>query len=90
MNKKTSIFQEARLSTSGGQERNISSCIVLYIIFFHFPSLFLTFFLNLVFRAGGSSTREGPGYATGLYMKQLNDAKLWIKDFSLSIFQKLR
>ena len=56
----------ASLSLPGGQDKNISS------IFPHFPegSLifpqnFFIFFLILVFRVGGSPTREGPGYATG-------------------------
>ena len=55
----------ASLSLPGGQDRMISS------IFPHFPvasliflQFFFIFFLILVFRVGGSPTREGPGYAT--------------------------
>ena len=55
----------ASLSLPGGQDRMISS------IFPHFPvasliflQFFFIFFFILVFRVGGSPTREGPGYAT--------------------------
>ena len=49
--------------TTGGQERNIYSFII--IIFSIFLTFFLIFFLNLV-RVGGlpNAHREGHGYAT--------------------------
>ena len=58
-----------RLSTSGmsgGQERNISSVFLVFLLFPPiFPQFLFIFFLNLNFRVGGSPTRECPGYATG-------------------------
>ena len=64
----------ARLSTSGGQERNISSIFLILLLFSPiFPQFFLIFFLNLVLRVGSSPTREGPGYATASWAPKWND-----------------
>ena len=55
----------ASLSLPGGQDKNFSSIFPHFpLISLIFPQIFLIFFLNLVFRVGGSPTREGPGYAT--------------------------
>ena len=46
-----------RLSTSGGQEWNISSFFLFLLLFSaNFPHFFLIFFLNLILRVGGSPT----------------------------------
>ena len=56
----------ASLSLPGGQDRMISSIFPHFpVAFLIFPQFFFIFFLILVFRVGGSPTREGPGYATG-------------------------
>ena len=56
----------ASLSLPGGQDRNISSILPHFPVgSLIFPQIFFIFFLILVFRVGGSPTREGPGYATG-------------------------
>ena len=50
----------ARLQTSDGQERNISSFFLILLLFSPiFPQFFLIFFLNLVLWVCGSSTWEG-------------------------------
>ena len=48
----------ASLSLPDGQDKNISS---FSPGFSHFPQICFIFFLILVFRVGGSPTREGPG-----------------------------
>ena len=56
----------ASLSLPGGQDRMISSIFPhLPVASLIFPQFFFIFFLILIFRVGGSSTLEGPGYATG-------------------------
>ena len=58
----------ARLATSGGQEKNISSFfLILLLLSPIFPQFSLVFFLNLVLRVGEPPTRKDPGYATGLW-----------------------
>ena len=58
----------ARLTNSGGQERNISSFFPILLLFAPiFPHFFLIFFLNLVLWVGDSPTQEDPGYATAIY-----------------------
>ena len=58
----------ASLSPPGGQDKSISSiCPHFPVVYIIFPQIF---FLILVFRVGGSPTREGPGYAT-VYVKFL-------------------
>ena len=56
----------ASLSLPGGQDRMVSSIFPHFpVASLIFPQFFFIFFLILVFRVGGSPTREGPGYATG-------------------------
>ena len=56
----------ASLSLPVGQDKNISSIFPHFpVVSLIFPQNFFIFFLILVFRVGGSPTREGPGYATG-------------------------
>ena len=56
----------ASLSLPGGQDGNISSIFPHSLVgSLIFPQNFFIFFLILVFRVGGSPTRESPGYATG-------------------------
>ena len=55
----------ASLSLPGGQDRTISSIFSHFpVVYLIFTQIFFIFFLILVFRVGGSPTREGPGYAT--------------------------
>ena len=55
----------ASLSLPGGQDRNISSILPHFPVgSLIFPQIFFISFLILVFRVGGSPTREGSGYAT--------------------------
>ena len=55
----------ASLSLPGGQDKMISLIPLHFpVVSLIFPKFFSIFFLILVFRVGGSSTREGPGYAT--------------------------
>ena len=55
----------ASLSLPGGQDGNITSILPHFPVgSLIFPQIFFIFFLILVFRVGGSPTREGPGYAT--------------------------
>ena len=55
----------ASLSLSGGQDKKISSIFPHFpVVSLIFPHMFLIFFFILVFRVGGSHTREGPCYAT--------------------------
>ena len=57
----------ASLSLPGGQDKNISSIVPHFSAFaLIFPQIF---FLILVFRVGGSPTREGPGYATAHFLR---------------------
>ena len=44
-----------------------------------FPQIFFIFFLILVFRVGGSSTREGPGYANDFFS---NFLRFWYQMMS--------
>ena len=56
----SSVRGVARLSTLGGQERNISS-----FFYYFFPQFFLIFF-KLVLWVSSLSTQKGPGFATEL------------------------
>ena len=64
----------ASLMVPGGQEfhfPHFSSKFDKFDLFF--PPNFLIFFLSLALQVGNSSTREGPGYATGYKYCQTND-----------------
>ena len=55
----------ASLSLPFGQDWKISSIFPHFpVVSLIFPQIFFIFFLILVYRVGGSPTREGPGYAT--------------------------
>ena len=58
-------------SLPGGHDKNIPSiCPHFPVVSLIFSQIFLIFFLILVFRVGGSPTREGPGYATDRIIKK--------------------
>ena len=57
----------ASLTVLGGQELHFPHFFLkFWSIYLIFPQTLLIFFLILVLRVGGSPTREGPGYATGI------------------------
>ena len=68
----------ARLSTSGRQERNISSFFLIFLLFSpYFPQFFFIFFLNLVLQVGGSPIREGLGYTTANDLRVIENLVSW-------------
>ena len=71
----------ASLSLLVGQDRNISSIFPNFpVVSLIFPQIFFIFFLILVFRVGGSPTRDGPGYAT-----EGNESDVWNINFELQV-----